>query len=241
MITRTATATRTATRTATITAMTDPAPIKTDAEAAQVLHQWFSPAFPVGGFAYSHGLETAIAQGQIASAQDLRLWLEGLLAHGAGRMDAVLMAHAWRADAQETAALADLASALCPSAERRLETEAQGEAFARTVSALYGLDLPAMPYPVALGRAARLIGLPLAPLLQLALQGFAANLVSAAVRLVPLGQTEGQGALTALLPLCARLATGAETADLDEVGSMALAGDIASMRHEVQSVRLFRS
>ncbi len=98
-----------------------------------------------------------------------------------------------------------------------------------------------MPYPVALGRAARLIGLPLAPLLQMARQGFAANLVSAAVRLVPLGQTEGQGALTALLPLCARLAREAEAADLDAVGSVALAGDIASMRHEVQSVRLFRS
>lgn len=98
-----------------------------------------------------------------------------------------------------------------------------------------------MPYPVALGRAARLAGLPLAALLRMAVQAFAANLVSAAVRLVPLGQTEGQGVTMALLPLCAAIAKTAETAELDSIGSTALAADVASMRHEVQDVRLFRS
>lgn len=229
--------------------MTDPLPDPmmppisqtSEAEATQILHQWFSPAFPVGGFAYSHGLERVIADGQITSAAELQLWLSGVLAQGTARLDAVLMAHAWRSDAMGLTELSDLAAALAPSAERRLETEAQGEAFARTVSALYGFDIGPMPYPVALGRAARLAGLPLAALLRMAVQAFAANLVSAAVRLVPLGQTEGQGVTMALLPLCAAIAKTAETAELDSIGSTALAADVASMRHEVQDVRLFRS
>ncbi|MCA0922103.1 urease accessory protein UreF [Pseudooceanicola nanhaiensis] len=210
-------------------------------DAAMLLHQWLSPAFPVGAFAYSHGLEYAVHAGEVSDRATLEGWLETALRLGAGRSDAILLAHGYRADPAELAEIAELAAALAPSAERLLETEQQGRAFAETVNALYGYDLPPMPYPVALGAAAARQGLPLADTLRLYLQAFAANLASAAVRLVPLGQTDGQRAVMALLPTCAALAAEAETAPLDEIGSCALSIDIAAMRHETQATRLFRS
>lgn len=213
-----------------------------DARGLGVLAIWLSPAYPVGAFAYSHGLERAIADGAVHDGESLRAWVATLVAQGAGRSDAILLAHAWRDP--DDAALEALAIALQPSAERRLESRAQGAAFAQVTAAAWpapGLDGRALPYPLAVGRAARAHGLPLGPVLAVVVQGFAANLVSAAVRLVPLGQTEGQRVLAALLPLCHAVAAEAEAAPLDALGGCTLLSDIASMRHETLETRLFRS
>ena len=137
--------------------------------------------------------------------------------------------------------LADLAEALAPSSERLLETTAQGDAFAAVTSAAYGPAQPAAPYPIAIGRAAAAHDIPLEDAAALYLHAFAANLVSAGVRLIPLGQTDGQRVLAHLAPLCRKTATEALSSDLDSIGGCALSADIASMRHETQTVRLFRS
>lgn len=204
------------------------------------LVQWLSPAFPTGGFAYSHGLEQVVTDGTLRGGGDLVAWLTDILAHGAGRQDAILLACALR-DGADHDALAGLASALAPSAERLRETMEQGTAFARTVTALTGRDLPARPLPVALGQAAAPLGLPADQVIALYLHSFAANLVSAAVRFVPLGQNEGQAALSALHPLVGRIA--AETAGLDErdITSAAFGADLAAMRHETMDVRIFKT
>ena len=223
--------------------MTTPIPTT---DAALTLHQWLSPAFPVGAFAWSHGLEAEVAAGRVTTAARLTAWLETLLRHGSGRSDAILLAAAFRAEESDTLAdIADLAQALAPSGERRAETLTQGRAFAATVSATHGIAVPPMAYPVAVGRAAALCHLPLDLTLRLYLQAVVGNLVSAAVRLVPLGQTEGQGALAALAPAIASVAAEAEAATLDDVGSAAVRIDLASMRHEAAlsagETRLFRS
>ena len=203
------------------------------------LAAWLSPSYPVGAFSYSHGFETAIADGAIADAASLEAWIADVLELGAGRTDAILLAHAWRDPGDE--GLADLARALAPSAERLLETEAQGRAFAATTSAAWGPEMPASPYPVAVGRAAGRHGLPLDETAALYLHAFASNLVSAGIRLIPLGQTEGQGIIARLAPLVRTVAAEAAGAGLDEIGSASFLGDIAAMRHETQEVRLFRS
>ena len=164
--------------------------------------------------------------------------------HGAGRTDAIVLAHAWRAEAADDGAalddLAELALALAPSAERLLETEAQGAAFAAVTAQVWGQGAPA-PYPVALGRAASRQGIALDAVLTGWLQAFVSNLVSAAIRLVPLGQTEGQAIIADLRPVCRTVAAQAGDAPLSAIGGCAFAADIASMRHETQDVRLFRS
>ena len=218
-------------------AMITAIPMRTDH--LLTLTQWLSPAYPVGAFAWSHGLERAVQRGDVADADGLADWLRAVLEQGAGRTDAILLcaAHA----AEDVTPLAELAAALAPSRERRMETLQQGAAFAATTRAVWGLDLPDMAYPVAVGRAAGLVALPVVPVAQLWLQAFASNLVQAAQRLMPLGQTAAQRVLAGLAPVCAEVGEMASKASLDDIGSAALAVDIASMQHETQYSRIFRS
>ena len=206
---------------------------------ALTLHQLFSPAFPVGAFAYSNGAEAAVQSGLLRDAAQVQAWLEELLAHGSGWCDAVLMAQA--ALGGDIAALAELAQALAPSADRRLETVQQGAAFAATVRAVWGVKLVEAPYPVAVGQVVRALDLPLADALRLYLQAFAANIAGACVRLIPLGQTDGQRITAALAPLCAALAPRAIAAAPDDLGGFVPMADIQSQRHGALYSRIFRS
>jgi urease accessory protein len=210
------------------------------------LMQWLSPAYPVGGFSYSHGLEWAVAAGDVTDTAGFQEWLADILEYGTGRNDAILLAAAYHAPDKAALTHVDsVARALAPSSERLLETTAQGAAFVRTTADIWDMDLPALCYPVAVGRAAALIGVGLEHVLPLYLHGFAANLTGAAMRLVPLGQTEGQRVLAAMTPLCDLLAQEAlESADdvgLDDLGGSTFMADIAAMKHETQYTRLFRS
>ena len=202
--------------------------------------QWLSPAFPVGSYAYSHGLEWAISAGDITSAEDLQRWIGTVLTEGAGRTDAILLAQALRPES-DLAALSALAQALAASRERLVETLDQGRALGQTIAALTGQPLPEMPYPVALGAAARGLGLPAEPVVALYLHAFASALVQAAVRFVPLGQTEGQAVLAALHPVILQVAAEAAQAGIDQIGSGAFRSDLAAMRHETMDVRIFRT
>ena len=211
---------------------------------------WLSPAFPVGAFAYSHGLEWAVEAGDIADAASLESWLSDLLEHGSARSDAILLACAWRAaKAQDTSALAginELALALAPSQERHLESMSQGNAFLVAIRAawpcatLSGLG-EATAYPVAVGAAAAGHGIALHSVVAAYALAFIGNLVSATVRLGPIGQTDGQRIVARFAPRAERLAHEVGDADLDDIGSCALRADIASLRHETQYSRLFRS
>jgi urease accessory protein len=214
-------------------------------EARYRLMTWLSPAYPVGAFSYSHGLEHAVEAGLVTDRASLSDWIEDCLRHGAGRSDAIIAAHAWRADDAATRAeLAELALALQPAKERLLESEAQGAAFQLVTSAVWpgeAIDAAPLPYPVAVGVAARAHAVPLDEMLQAYLWAFAANLVSAGVRLVPLGQTDGQRVQADLMPVVLEIAHDANISDLDDIGGCAFRAEIAAMRHETQHVRLFRS
>jgi len=204
------------------------------------LVQWLSPAFPVGGFAYSHGLEWAISEGQVTDADSLRTWLADILDHGSGRADAVLLTRAMD-PATDLGHLAATARALCASKERSIETHDQGRAFTGAVNALTGRDFPPAALPVALGCASRSLSLPADRVAALYLHAFASNLVSAAVRFVPLGQTDGQRVLSALHPLIERVAQEAAATPLDAIASSVPGADLAAMHHETQDVRIFRT
>lgn len=215
---------------------------------------WLSPSFPVGAFAYSHGLEWAQESGDLHDAETLRDWLDALVSHGSLHNDLVLFACAWRACGQDDAAglseIAELALALANSAERRLETVTQGNAFilaARAAWPCTAFDrLRAawdgdVAYPVAVAVAASGHDVPLLPALEAYALGFVANLVSAAVRLGIVGQTDGQKIIAALVPSLHAAAAQAEAATLDDLGGCTLRSDLASLRHETQYSRLFRS
>ena len=210
-------------------------------QAAQLLTlvQMFSPSYPVGAFAYSHGLEWAVQDEAVTNRDSLNDWLDTVLRHGAGLADALFLAAAYRADAPSEID-AD-ARAFAASAERLKETVLQGEAFARASAEIWQIDLPSLCYPVAVGRAAALQGLPLRQTLEMFLHAFAANLATAGMRLIPLGQTEGQIIIRTLAPVCLEIAETAENGTLDDLTSTAFLSDIAAMKHETQYSRIFRT
>lgn len=223
--------------TATTTIMTDPRHLTR-------LLAWMSPAFPTGGFAYSHGLEWAIEAGDITDATTLSTWLHDVLCHGAGWSDAILLRHAHRSSADPGGLrdLADLASAAAPARERRDEALNQGRAFALAAEAWGGAALPAdAAYPVVVGALTGSHGVPEDDSVIAYLQVLTTNLISAAVRLIPLGQTDGLRVLAGLVPTILALMADSRTATLDDIGGCAFRSDIAAMRHETQYTRLFRS
>lgn len=205
------------------------------------LSQWMSPAFPTGGFAYSHGLDWAIDAGEVHDAASLSSWIAAVLSRGSLRNDLVLLslAHQGR---QEDRLLSDWAGALAASAERWQETRDLGAAFERAAAPLSGTPPAGLPLPVAVGVHARRLSLDTVTVGALFAQSTLVNLVQIGVRIVPLGQTAGQGLLADAIPQCHAVARAAAAATGPEAFASAMLGaDIAAMRHETQHVRLFRT
>jgi len=209
---------------------------------ADLLHlsQWLSPGFPVSAYAYSHGLEAEIAERRVSTAEDVQAWIAAVLAAGAGRADAVMLLAA-RRGTMPLGDLCDLAHALAGSRERLEETQAQGRALAQTLAGMGRGDGVARPYPVALGLATRGLDVPDRTVAALYLQGFAAALVSVAVRFVPLGQVAGQRVLAGLHLVIARTTQEALAGDPEAITTAVFGADLAAMAHETLEVRLFRT
>ena len=215
---------------------------------------WMSPAYPIGAFSYSSGIEWAVEAGDIGDATTLREWLAVMIGEGAGFADAVLFSHAYGAiaanDDSKLRAVAELASALVASKERSLETTAQGRAFLETTQAAW--PTPALTrlqavwngpiaLPVAAGAACAGHAVARGVAVRAFLQALTANWISAGIRLIPLGQTDGQRILAALEDTVTATAARALETPLDEFGTCAFRADIAGMKHETQYTRLFRS
>lgn len=216
-----------------------------------LLQMWMSPSFPTGSFAYSHGLERAIEDGIVGHASELTYWISDLLTRGSGWNDAVLFSKCWSNDPQE---LNDLALAMASSKERYLETTQLGRAFDNALGIIVprkSLTSPTIAhrfaggddiaYPIAAGFACHAADIGRTHALLAFLQGFASTLVSVAVRLVPLGQTQGLQTLRDLVPIVVATAERAAGSILADLGSITLGADIAAMKHEIQHSRIFRS
>jgi urease accessory protein len=249
--------------TVTITTTTTVGIIMTDSEshipplARLRLQTWLSPAFPTGSYSYSHALEWAVEAGHIHDRQSLLDWLEADLRYGSGRNEAIFFSEAWRSvlgdDRTRLAEIAELAAAFRGTSEFALESSQQAAACLATLRQVWPdpvLDCLAkilceyhIPPAVAvvLGVASASLGIPARVALPAFLQSYVANLVTAGVRLVPLGQTDGQFAIAWLEESVTTTSVQAEHATIDDLGSAAFMVDLASMSHETQYTRLFRS
>jgi len=227
---------------------------ESEAAALYRLMTWLSPSFPVGAFSYSSGIEWAVEAGDITDAASLQHWLSSMLSDGAGLCDGIFLAQTHRAALSDDNALladiAELASAFVTSRERHLETTAQGRAFIEIARAAWNSEPfdrliaaceATIVYPVAVGLVSAAHGVPLAPTVHAFLHAVTSNWISAGARLVPLGQTDSQRLLAQLEPAVAATARRALAASLDDLGSATFRADLASMRHETQYTRLFRS
>lgn len=220
-----------------------------DAELQALLRltAWLSPAFPIGSFAYSGGLERAVHDGLVADADALADWISALIGHGTAWNDAVLLAGAHRASGElrQLTDIAELAEALASSHERHQETMLLGNAFLSAASAWPHPVLQwrdgRMAYPVAVGLVAGAHGIALERVLAVFLHALASQGVSAGIRLGIAGQKDGVRILAGLENLIAQRSRQAARSSLNDLGSAAVQADIASLRHETQATRLFRS
>ena len=218
------------------------------------LLSWLSPAYPIGGYSYSHGLETSVEAGLVRDAGSLEDWVAVILRHGGGWVDACLFHAAYgRAHAADWDGVAEVIGHACAqraAAELAFETTAQGAAFVAATQAAWphpwlarlalrhGVDVP---YPVAVAVACAVFAIPQHPAASAYLHAFAATIVSAGVRLVPLGQSDGQRLIAALLPAVAETAVASAEVALDDIATAVPVADWCAMAHETQHVRLFRS
>lgn len=225
--------------------------ITTD-RALQALIAWTSPSYPVGAFSYSHGLEAAVEDGSVTTRDAVIAYVSAVIERGGGWVDAVLFVRAYRAadDAAALDEIAELALAFRGSSETALESRQMGTSFLSVTRASWpnaALDAFAArwPGPVAHCVAGAITcaahGVPLQTALVAWLHGTAANLVSAGVRLIPLGQTDGQRAIAALAEPIERTAARALLTPLDDLATAAPLVELASLTHETQYTRLFRS
>ncbi len=203
------------------------------------LQQWLSPAFPVGAFAYSHGMEWAIETGKIKNKTELFCWILDLLQFGSVRSDAIIVALSCQSD--QPRELNKLALALCPARERIDEMQLQGSAFCVVLRDVWRQELNDFVLPVALGQAARAIGMPKGMCVSGFLHAFCSNLISVAVRLVPLGQTAGQRVLHQLTPIICDQSESAVLANEEDLTSHSFLSDVAAMRHETMQRRIFKT
>jgi urease accessory protein len=211
------------------------------------LTAWLSPAFPIGSFAYSGGLERAVADGLVTDAASLAAWISTLIGHGSVWNDAVLLAESHRCQAEPArlAEIAALAAALAGSRERHQETMLLGEAFLAAAGAWPDGVFERLPagaaYPVAVGAVTGAHGIEPEKALAAFLHAYASQAVSSGIRLGVTGQRNGVAVLAGLEEWITEVARRAAASTLDDLGSATVQADIASLRHETQATRLFRS
>ncbi len=206
------------------------------------LSQWISPSYPVGSFTYSHGLEALVNLQWLGNADSLSEWLFNILQHGAARTDALFLAAAYKCNSDE--ALIEInrkARALATSQERLLEMDELGKAFRSVTEAVWPIEIDELVYPIAIGFCANVEGIELNLTTSLYLQAYVSNLVSAAQRLMPLGQTEAQKIIKTLSPICLQVADETRDGNLDNIYSSVFISDIAAMKHETQVLRIFKT
>jgi len=232
----------------------------TDAAAMSGVYRlavWLSPSFPVGAYTYSSGLEHAVENGLVTDADSLFDWVEAMIRVGQGRVDADFFRDAYvcmqEQDEEGLAAVLEMADAMRGTSELALESAAQGEAFLSAVRAAWpATQLDAMAelskelrrkcaYAVAVGATAAVHDVPLRDALIAFLHAVAANLVSAGLRLVPLGQTDGQRVTARLEAVIVAAADAAFDRPREDIGAATPMVDWTSMQHENQYTRLFRS
>ncbi len=209
-----------------------------------------SPSLPVGSFSYSRGLEWVVHIGTVKDAQTAREWILGILEHSYAPLDGALfwrMMHALRAgDEQRFLDLNDWVVASRESREIQLEDRRMGEAMLSLLAEL-GVTRAStystceLSYPATFALAANHWNiLPMDALAGL-MWSVVESQVAAAIRLVPLGHTDGQRTLIASVPVIERAVLVASTLEEGDIGNVAFSLAMASAWHETQYSRLFRS
>ena len=203
----------------------------------QLMFQWLSPSFPTGSFSFSQGLEYAVSQSMVKNEVDLIEWIENNLEHGFLRNDAIFLKLAYHISKDED--LDDLTEkclAFSCSALKLNEQVLTGDNFAKASDTQLGL-----PYPIALGAAAKKHKVKIEELIPLFLQSNISNLIAAAQRLLPLGHKRSTIILKNLFEKINKISRKVLVSTEKDLFSSCYLADTCTLLHEEFEGKIFKS
>tara|TARA_B100001248_G_scaffold129623_1_gene97190 strand:- start:147 stop:860 length:714 start_codon:yes stop_codon:yes gene_type:complete len=215
---------------------------------------WFSPSYPIGSYAYSHGLEYAVEEGLVKDPQTLLGWIRDLLFFGTGYNDSIIINSIYDSVANDNCVefdyISQIANAIKPTKEIALESYQQGVSFKNILMDVYSnsnltfylnrLD-DCITYPSVVGVAGGIFEVEKKLLLHSYLHAFTSNILSAALRIMPIGQTEIQKIIFQMKGNVEEMTNKSLGLSLSDLGSSVFISDWASSKHQNQYTRLFRS
>ena len=201
----------------------------------QILQIWFSSSFPIGSYAYSHGLEALIDNKKIKNKDEVKEYLNALLFFGTLRNDFIFIKSIY--DGEE---IDELILASATSKERKIEMIDMGNSFRKIMKDSWGLALPEnTSFIYCLAKAGLYFNINFDDLIKFYLQSFISNLINVCVKHIPMSQKDGQIINVNFIDQIQKFLTQSKHLTLNDVGSTFFIGDIFSIKHERLESRIY--
>ena len=201
----------------------------------QILQIWFSSSFPIGSYAYSHGLEALIDDKKIKNNNDVKEFLDALLFYGTLRNDYIFMKSIYKGDEINQLILVSAASK-----ERQIEMIDMGNSFRKIMKDSWELSLPEnTSFIYCLAKAGLYFDIKFDDLIKFYLQSFISNLINVCVKHIPMSQKDGQSLNVIFINQIQEFLTHSDKLTLNDIGSTFFIGDIFAIKHENLDSRIY--
>ena len=201
----------------------------------QILQIWFSSSFPIGSYAYSHGLEALIDEKKINNKDDIKEYLNALLFYGSLRNDYIFIKSIYKGHEINEMILANASSK-----ERQIEMIDMGNSFRKIMKDSWDLSLPEnTPFIYSLAKAGLYFNIKFDDLIKFYLQSFISNLINVCVKHIPISQMDGQTLNVNFIDEIQKFLSQSKQFTLKDIGSTFFLADIFSIRHENLDSRIY--
>ena len=201
----------------------------------QILQVWFSSSFPIGSYAYSHGLEALIDDKKIKNNNDVKEYLDALLLYGTLRNDYIFIKSIYKGDE-----INQLILASASSKERQIEMIDMGNSFRKIMKDSWELSLPVnTSFIYCLAKAGLHFNIKFDDLIKFYLQSFITNLINVCVKHIPMSQKDGQSLNVIFINQIQEFLSHSDKLTLKDIGSSFFIGDIFAIKHEYLDSRIY--
>ena len=209
--------------------------MKTFKDPHQILQVWFSSSFPIGSYAYSHGLEALIDDKKIKNKDDVKEFLDALLFYGTLRNDYIFMKSIYNGEE-----INELILASASSKERQIEMIDMGNSFRKIMKDSWELSLPEnTSFIYCLAKAGLHFDIKFDDLIKFYLQSFISNLINVCVKHIPMSQKDGQSLNVIFINQIQEFLSHSDKLTLKDIGTTFFIGDIFAIKHEYLDSRIY--
>ena len=209
--------------------------MKTFKDPHQILQVWFSSSFPIGSYAYSHGLEALIDDKKIKNKDDVKEFLDALLFYGTLRNDYIFIKSVYKGEE-----INELILASASSKERQIEMIDMGNSFRKIMKDSWELSLPEnTSFIYCLAKAGLYFDIKFDDLIKFYLQSFISNLINVCVKHIPMSQKDGQSLNVIFINQIQEFLTHSDKLTLKDIGTTFFIGDIFAIKHENLDSRIY--